>query len=283
VTPEELPALLLAARKGTETFRLRIRAEETLTPRELVALSRKSLPRELRAWVKSLLALGGFGWWRAPQAYARRIVAEDVELFHDPAVPTARKTLLVACTGGGRRLMMPIPSVLQYLPSSAYDVVILKDRSDGLYDAGIAGYAESLTGLAGRIARDFRPGAYRRCITYGTSSGGFAALRLGLLLGAERAISIGGRMTWHVRRILDRRPVSAFDVLCTCIDPSPTRLICVYGDRMAEDRRAVDVLLHSVRAEAMPVAGIGDHNVIHELWKRRRLKPFYRQVLGDRG
>ena len=42
---------------------------------DLVALSREPLPRDLRAWVKSLLSLSGFGWWRAPQAYLRQIIA----------------------------------------------------------------------------------------------------------------------------------------------------------------------------------------------------------------
>jgi hypothetical protein len=283
VTPKNLLEQLLAARKGTETFRLRILAEETLTPRELVALAREPLPRDLRAWVKSLLSLSGFGWWRAPQAYLRQIISPDVELFLDPLIPPAQKTLLIGCTGGAGRLMMPIPSVLQYLPSSAYDVVILKDRSGQLFDAGIAGYADGLTELAGRLAADLRPGSYRRCVTYGTSSGGFAALRLGLLLRAERAISIGGRFTWHVRRILDGRPVSPFDMLCACIGPSPTRLICVYGARMEEDRRAAEALLRCVRGEAMPIRRVGGHNVIHELWKKGRLRRFYRQVLGEGG
>ena len=210
-----------------------------------------------------------------PQQYVRHYFADDVMLFHDPEQPRRNKTLLIGFCGRARRLMPPITALLQVLPSDGYDIVALRDHRREHYDHGTEGYADSLLGLVMRLQADLETKRYPRIVTFDTSMGGFPALRAGILIGADQAVSIGGGPAWHIARLTTsgRRPISAFDPLCPC-SPAAPPLYCVYPGGNTKDRAAVDGLAAMRPVHRVEMGLSDEHNVLYELWQRQRLGVF---------
>ena len=120
-----------------------------------------------------------------PTLYVRRPVAPDVTLFHDPNVNYANKCLIIAFCGRAQRLMMPTGVFLQLLPSTDCDVVVLKDPGRNHFLHGSREYAADFFQLVTRLEKDLKLDRYKNVFCYGTSMGGFVALRCGLLLGTS--------------------------------------------------------------------------------------------------
>lgn len=214
------------------------------------------------------------------EQYGRRDIAADVTFYSRPDNPSGDKTLLIGFTGRLQRLMLPIAAILQALPARLHDVVVLRDRDHDHYESGIKDYASSLVELTERLHADLQTDRYRRVVTLGTSMGGFPALRAGIVIGADRALALGGRPTWHVGRLVapNPRPNSAFDLLCPCA-PSGPPLYCVYSPNIAEDVDAIEGLAAMRPIHRIEVPEASRHNVLAPFWKKRRLAAFMTTLL----
>ena len=271
---------LAAGRAGRdEIWRVRRVAEEKLTPGEFSRLlgAADALQPDTRAWLCRVAAFAP-RVQNAPQRFRRFGLHPEIDLYRDPDAPASGKRLLVACSGNSNRLMMPIVSFLQHLPSRKLDIVLLRDRSRSHYLNGVPGYAASLPELAARLRTHLRPERYAGLLCYGTSMGGFPALRLGLLLRAGRAVSVGGRFPWHVSRLTrdDGMALPAFDALCPCVSmESDTVMLAVYSAAHEPDRMDAERL--SAMRPVIPVAvpGPNTHNAIRTLFHEGKLSGFY--------
>jgi hypothetical protein len=271
---------LAAGQAGrSETWRLRRMAEERLTPgefRQLLAAA-EALRPDTRAWLRRVAALAP-RVETAPHGFRRFSLHPEIDVYRNPDVPASGKRLLVACSGISNRLMLPIVSFLQHLPSRRLDIVLLRDRSRSHYLNGIPGYAASLPELAARLRTQLRPERYGGLLCYGTSTGGFPALRLGLFLQASRAVSVGGRFPWHVNRLTsaDGTALPAFDPLCPCVSKeSDTAMFAIYSDAHELDRREAERLSVMRRVTPIAVSGPDTHNVVKTLFDEGKLSAFY--------
>jgi hypothetical protein len=268
-------------RTEREFWRIQTKAETKLTPIEIEELVSKmhALPNGARPWLTQLSELMRHAGGR-PQRYRRRIVSADVNHFADQTVPVSGKALIIGFSGNADRLMLPIGCVLQFLPSRRFDVVVLRDTQHAHYLNGVGDYAPTLNGLAERLRADFKPKRYDRVYCFGTSMGGFGALRCGVLIKADRAISVGGRYHWHIRRLLGENEIalSAFDPLCDCFVRSRTELVCAYSEGNNEDRVDADRLAAILPVGRIAFPEASHHNLIAVLLKANRLKPFFDEI-----
>lgn len=219
---------------------------------------------------------------RQPERYRRSVIAPDITLLSDPDHPPSGKTLILGWTGRGGRLGLPVVSFVQLLPSRLFDIVVLRDPLRVGYTRGIEGYADGQFALVSRLRTDFSFDRYARVVSLGASAGGMPALRAAHLLATERGVSLCGLFHWHIPGLLGGANVAdapAYDVLCACRNPSPARLIGVYGELNERDRRHVDILASRCKVERYAVPAISDHSVLFELLKVGKAQAFLKHVL----
>ena len=181
-----------AARKplGKGLLKLQKWAGGIITPLEAAELKEGShrFPPPTQAWLGKLATLGEFATV-PPQRYRRQSLVPDIDIYSDASIPSGRKGLILGFSGAAGQLMIPTPVFLQYVASERYDVVVLRDRTKQGYAIGIPRYAHNLWDLAQKLTAEIGAATYRRVYPYGTSMGGFPALRCGLLLKTETAVS----------------------------------------------------------------------------------------------
>jgi hypothetical protein len=213
-----------------------------------------------------------------PQEYSRRDLARDVAFFSAEGPPTPSKSLIVALCGRGNRLMLPWSLFLQFLPASAFDVVILADRNMDDFIAGIEGYAPDLWSVSQRVLSDVDGRGYQRIYSYGTSTGGLPALRFGVLAGAYRSISVGGLFSWPIHRLQSGKLLQAFDPLCLCNSRPRGHLVCIHASDAHRDKRASQHLQRILKISRVPVDGAADHNVVYRIYQAGGLPAFNGQL-----
>lgn len=250
--------------------------QDDLTPRQL----QRILPRVVALGgaaakaVRNVLFLAELGRERAQKFELSRL-SRDVRLFSDPAIPASRKALLVVFAGSSNMAMMPSAMLLQHLPSSLFDVVLLCDRSNLSYESGVDGFDGPLAHTMSALAARLGASRYRAVFCYGTSMGGFPALRAGLFLDACRAVAIGGSFAWSVRRLLDgRRFTPAYDPLCVCTDTTGTELVVAYSAKHHRDPEQAVRLAARVTARQI-TRRLSTHNLPYALQLEGSLGAFF--------
>ena len=267
------------AQCGSRKCRFSVRkwADERMTPLEMAALRERvhDLPPDLRPWLSRFENLPK-ARATVPQAYRAQEVAPGICLYTGERSPAERKALILAFSGGALLLLVPIAFLLQFIPSSRFDIVVLQDSGLAHYARGIPPYAHSFPALLRGLDVDLGFSAYEALYTCGSSMGGFPALRAGILTNARRAVSLGGRLAWHVRRLQGDggSVLPAFDPLCECMRRKDTDLVCVYGADHEVDRDHAERLSRAYPARRLPIRGVGSHNTIFELAKAGRLQGF---------
>jgi hypothetical protein len=252
-------------------------AQHCLTPFEFQLVTQTLCERfvNARADLQDLL-LSQLLAKEAPARYVRKPIAPDVTLFHDPDVDAAGKCIVFAFCGQANLLMIPTGVFLQLLPYREVDVVILSDPRRNHFAQGCGEYASDFFQLVTRLGKDFNLGTYKNVCCYGTSMGGFVALRCGLLL-KTKSISVGGRFPWHVQRLVADSAMPAFDLLCACTASDAAKFVCAYGMK-EDDRRAVDHLATMFPVTRVPIQATA-HNVIFKMLREGTLRQFYREHL----
>jgi hypothetical protein len=233
-----------------------------LTPLEIAALLQTPEYREFPFLVAPSLS------HRPPARYMRYPLCKSVNFYSANCGAT---DLLVAFCGGGERLGPPISYFLQLIPEEVYDVLQLADPTKRHFLGGLPEYSSSPLETLRSIQSFARDKGYRRVITYGASMGGLPALRAGLWLGAERAISACGRFCSHPERLADPvHEVPAFDLLCDCSRSHNVRVIAIFSRGNEADAKHYAMLKQIIpeclgipfeTAEHNPYAGLSEHDL----------------------
>lgn len=264
--------------------------ENELSPFEMQALwqDRQALPDYLMAPLGKTIEMMAAG---APgtRPYMRIPMAANVTLFRAPGA-RAGKSLLIGFGGNGNRLMLPTPVFLQFIPETSFDVLFVRDPSHFGYLQGVPGFADTLAGVVDEIrARvDLTAYADTRCI--GTSGGGSAALYAGLMLEANRAISVCGKHRSLSRHVTGNRNEGGaftgdeFDAMVRDrVDRLTTRLLLVFGEKCPRDVEGAQSLLRYLpRARSITIKRLDDHNALLYLLQRRGLHDFFERFLINR-
>ena len=168
------------------------------------------------------------------------------------------------------------------MPDDVYDVLVIADAQQRHYEAGSRGYSNSLLETLVRIKALSEARSYRRLITYGTSMGGVPALRAGLWLGADRAISIGGWFCTHPPRLMQpSTEIQAFDLICDCRPRGHVPVLTVFAAKNLRDV-AQQAMLRAVLPDCVEIKIDSEsHNVIQYLDRRGRLPAFYATIFGE--
>lgn len=215
----------------------------------------------------------------AIKQFRRRELAANATLY---TAGKGAKALVVGLCGKRLRLMMPLPMMLQHTDDRLYDVLILSDPQRLHFDRGISNFATSLVGLARRIESIATEHGHTSIVTYGTSMGGFPSLRIGGLLGAERAISAGGRFPYHVKRLIEGdHTISAFDLLCNCRAP----LLTTPGYVLFSEDKPPDLESASALAQIMPQTRLcgfacDSHNFPIRIYSKGNLAEYFDEIFG---
>ena len=267
-----------ACRSRAMVRRTIITAENRLMPEEVVALHarRDALPPEAQVWIRNLF--GELPRAVPPARFTRRTIAAEVTLF--VAAAPARGLLVVFC-GTVPRPMLPLSLFLQQVPAGC-DVAMLWDPERRMYLRGIQGFADDPSALAARLRDALEAGRYATLRCLGASSGGAAALAVGVLMGAEQAVALGGfhparEAAWTTPE--DGLDPVAFDALLRDTPAAATRLVCAHGADHDLDRGRAEELSKSFpQAAKLPVTGVNDHNILLQLMRRGDLARFLDQV-----
>ncbi len=271
---------LRTSRSEKDSLKLQKWAGGILTPLEVAELMECShrFPPPTQMWFSQIAKWGEFAAV-PPQRYRRQALVPNIDIYSDASVPRERKSLILGFSGAAGQLMIPTAVFLQYVSSDHYDVVVLRDRTKQGYAIGIPPYAHNLWDLSQRLAAEIRANSYRRVYPYGTSMGGFPALRCGLLLNTETAISAGGQFPWYPPHLARKVNVPAFDPLCDCNTKSNTKLICYHSTNYPADVRSVEILQRIMPIERVPVEAPG-HAFLAQMWSEGRLRAFYDRIFG---
>ena len=275
---------LRASHSEKDSLKLQKWAGGILTPLEAAELKQGSqrFPPQTQEWLGKLAELGEFATV-PPQRYRRQALVPNIDIYSDASIPRERKSLILGFGGAAGQLMIPTPIFLQNVPSDRYDVVVLRDRTKQGYAIGVPPYAHNLWELTQKLTAELAAATYRRVYPYGTSMGGFPALRCGILLKTETAISAGGQFPWYPPHLARKVDVPAFDPLCACYANSKTKLICYHSTGYLPDVQSVELLQRILPIERIPIEAPG-HAFLAQLWSEGKLRAFYDRIFeGDSG
>jgi hypothetical protein len=253
------------------------------TPLELQALLPKLeqlLPVEARQFAVSVPLFALLRSEHA-QSFRHTAISADVDFYSDARIPAREKSLLVAFAGSSGMLMMPSGLFLQHLPASRFDVACLADWQNASFEGGIRGFSGPLPAMVRAIALALGAAKYRRIYCYGTSMGGFPALKAGRLLGAVRAISMGGSIPWPINRLLaySHEPIPSFDLLCSCASPSSTQLVAAFSSAFARDMLNAQTIRKRMPVRIVTLDRCRQHNVAFELVRIGQFDQFLSRML----
>lgn len=211
------------------------------------------------------------------QPFSATAMAPDAVLYQGRATASGRN-LLIAFTGRKNRLMLPLPLFLQDIDAATWDVLVLRDRSLSQFRNGCHGLATSFPDLAHRLAA--LAADYTAAAAIGTSMGGLPAIRLSLLTGSIRGISVGGSPPSDAARLLaGKDPGPAFDLICACLPPARRDLLYVYGEDHAQDAEAARLCAGQTGGVLLPVPDHNRHFILWQLHQSGRLGAFLQTVL----
>ena len=147
----------------------------------------------LSQWLQKIkLMMLGSGK-KEPESFVSQRVSPNATYFVGQSSP-AEKTLLVCFSvAGGRSLMMPNAVLMQHTDSVRYDLLIVSEPLKENYRLGVPHLGTSVTRVVEAIAKFEFLEKYDRIRTLGSSAGSYPAIIAGYHLGAELAVSVGGR------------------------------------------------------------------------------------------
>ena len=218
---------------------------------------------------------------RAPEATARSDAFVDDPDSDLQVVPLeGARTVVFAFTGRGHRLNMPLWLFHRWMARLDASVVYVRDLKDRFYLDGIAscGSFEATVERFREICSGLNAG---RILCLGNCSGGNAALRFGLKLGAERVFAFSSpfNLDPEFTLFLNRRRTA---ILLTKtfpgmnLDLRPLYLgaskrpetVLFYGDKCWDDRIQNEHMAGIPGLTLAPVRGYPGHGALPELIQR---------------
>ncbi|HEX4860299.1 MAG TPA: hypothetical protein VFV07_03620, partial [Rhizomicrobium sp.] len=213
--------------------------------------------------------------WRS----ASRLVDDRTKEVQVTQSANARGTVVL--TTGITFGNLPLAFVDALFASHDFNVIYLRDFGKRVYLRGVSALGADEGATIQALKRMADGLGAKRLITMGSSSGGFSAMRVGALMGADIAVSFSGQTAlasyldttrvsaWNpsffVKVQMEREGSLPFDLLPVLSKPSKTKFLQFYGSDDAEDTRQALRLKGLANVMLIPVRGVGDHFVVDHM------------------
>lgn len=242
--------------------------------RAFTSVLRDTLGKSTRAMYKAGKPL--------PEHYSRHTLTSGVRMFTGNG-PRGQRTLVVSFPGNGGRLMMPLPIILQHLPASSIDLVIVPDRIKASFRKGIPALGGTVEEALVKL-KEHLPKGYQRLVTLGTSSGGVPSLLAAAEFGADMVLAVGAGHPdderWDETRNVSKRQLleAAMPRLANC------RVTLAFGAQSPDDEISADAIaaiIPHARKVSMAVPGVEvKHAALFPVANAGQLRPFFKEHLG---
>jgi len=234
-------------------------------------------------WIDKVVAMMRDSGKAEPEPFVSKRVAPAVTLFAGPGAPADKRLVVCFAIRGGRSLMMPNAVLMQHTDAARYDLLVVAEPLSGRYDLGVPLLGNNVTEVIEWLGRQELVRSYRAVRTLGSSAGAYPALIGGYMLGAEVAVSAGGRLhSWrHYGKILERMWITWRAVR----GKSSTRALLCFGIDKTRDRNYARIMawLSGGRLVAIRFSGgsVG-HLLLERLIERGELAQYLeRTVFAD--
>lgn len=207
--------------------------------------------------------------------------------------PSASGCVALVFLGLANRAMLPTEIFDRFLAALDISALYIQDnrRLSGI--VGVASLGKTFEDTVDALQGMLREQGCRRCITIGSSAGGYPALRYGLRLGAEKILCFSGptnitaeflvndgrasiiarRVQALPREVLDMKP----HVLAA---EGQSEIHMFYGERHQLDSMHARYLEGCPGVRLHPLEGLEDHWSILALARERRLLSTLREAIG---
>lgn len=197
--------------------------------------------------------------------------------------PDAVGTVIVFC-GLADQSMMPTKFLDKYFSALRLSAVYLRDQQRYLYLKGIPELGKDLQETMSELENILKRLQTKRIFTFGTSAGGYGAIRYGLMLNAEAIICFSTVTCIHPdeprakllqKRILQICSLDEFDLRLNFqkYENSSTRVFMYYGDQMQQDRIQAEMLASVRNVTLHPVSGYKGHQSLARVVCEKGLFP----------
>ncbi|MBV8978148.1 MAG: hypothetical protein JOZ13_12300 [Alphaproteobacteria bacterium] len=210
---------------------------------------------------------------------ASRLVDDRTKEVQTAKTQKARATIVL--TTGIAFGNLPLAFVDALFAAHRVNVIYLRDFGKRAYLRGVSALGASEEETVAALKRMADELGAKRLIAMGSSSGGFSALRLGALMGADAAVSFSGPTAmamfldstrvsaWNpnffVKAMIEREGELPFDLVPVLSKRWTTKFIQVYGAQSAEDARQARRLEGLPGVELRAVPGVDDHFVVDHM------------------
>jgi tetratricopeptide (TPR) repeat protein len=213
--------------------------------------------------------------WRS----ASRLVDDRTKEVQVTRSPNPRGTVVI--TTGITFGNLPLAFIDAIFATQGFNVVYLRDFGKRVYLRGVASLGASEDETIAALKRMAGELGGKRLIAMGSSSGGFSAMRVGALMGADVCVSLSGQTAlatyldatrvsaWNpsffVKAQMEREGDLPFDLVPVLSRPSKTKFLQFYGADDEEDTRQALRLKGIANVLLIPVRGVGDHFVVDHM------------------
>lgn len=159
----------------------------TLNAASAVTFSREDDPDRLQ--VEELQAIADKA--PRPEEWVRPLLVADAEREVLLAQARSTETAVLVFTGSNDSVSMPLPLFDRYLATLEITAVYLKDFKRLRFCSGIQSLSETYDGTVAALREMLRRLGVKRLCTLGNCDGGFAAIRYGAELCADRIVTFG--------------------------------------------------------------------------------------------
>lgn len=269
--------------------RLLVRLEGRIAPLDLAALCRHRrdlLPAAVAPAIEGELQ-------RRLEALERAVSAEgDVERFeitrpspallHAAAPGDGRARALLVCFSvvGGRKLFVPLPTFLQSVDASRFEVLLVTDPHATAFRGGVPGLGVDVHEVVRSLAEHPLVAGRSSVRVLGCSAGAFPAQLLGRRIGAELTLAASGR--FPSERHLGTLASMYGSCVAAALRAPRARVLFAHGTAKRRDAAYARRLARLTFARRVEVSLAGraiEHNLFEPLADAGRLGAFLERTL----
>jgi hypothetical protein len=171
--------------------------------------------------------------------------------------------------------------LMQHTDSARHDLLIVSEPLNANYQAGVPGLGRNLVEVIEYLTRLELIGDYSRIRTLGSSAGAYAAVIAGHLLGAELAVSVGGRYPSNRKQPL-RMLSMIFTTWRVMRKEHCPRVLVSYAEDKSRDRKFAKIMIRLFGSNP-DIVELGNekvgHRVLARLLERGELAPYLKRTI----
>ena len=203
------------------------------------------------------------------------------------------ETVMLVFTGLANRAGISVRLLDAYLATLNISVIYLRDNTRLLFNDGIESVADSYEGTLEIIKQRIKELGAKKIICFGNSGGGFAAIRYGIDLNAEKIIGINGVTNvcrdfmiadGRAKIVINRmqKYPEKYKNLKLYIEENPeyTGSITMYYSELVGHDKLQTLNLEGVAGvELRPIVGNGSHDLLGDLEEKGQLMEFLSEMI----